>query len=124
MDTQFEKSTFSKRLKSMLKVDFKRMFTMPLVYIMAGVSLALPILILVMTTMMGGEADTATATEAMQGFINVWQSIGSVSGSSMGMDLTSMCNINMLYFLVAVLVCVFVSEDFRSGYAKNLFTVR
>lgn len=124
MDAQFEKSTFSKRLKSMLKVDFKRMFTMSLVYIMAGVSLAIPILILVITTLMGGEADPTTGAEAMQGFTNVWQSIGSVSGSPMGMDLTSMCNINMLYFLIAVLVCVFVSEDFRSGYAKNLFTVR
>jgi len=30
----------------------------------------------------------------------------------------------MLYFFIAVLVCVFVAEDFRSGYAKNLFTVR
>ena len=124
MDIQFEKSTFSKRLKSMLKVDFKRMFTMPLVYVMAGVCLALPILILVMTTLMGGEADPATSTEAMQGFTNVWQSIGSISGSPMSMDLTSMCNINMLYFLVAIFVCVFVSEDFRSGYVKNLFTVR
>ena len=35
-----------------------------------------------------------------------------------------MCNINMLYFLVAVLVCVFIAEDFKSGYVKNLFTVR
>ncbi len=43
MDAKFEKTTFVKGLKTMLKVDFKRMFTMPLVYIMAGVSLALPI---------------------------------------------------------------------------------
>ena len=35
-----------------------------------------------------------------------------------------MCNINLLYFFLAVLVCVFVADDFRSGYAKNLFTVR
>ena len=113
--------SFLKKLRSMLKVDFKRMFTMPLVYIMAGVSFAMPILILVMTTMMGGAEDSEAA---MQGFTNVWQSIGSVSGSEMSMDLTSMCNINMLYFLVAVFVCIFVAEDFRSGYAKNLFTVR
>lgn len=124
METKFEKQTFAKKLKSMLKVDFKRMFTMPLVYIMAGVCLVLPILILVMTTLMGGEADPTTGAEATEMFTNVWQSIGSVGGSSMGMDLTAMCNINLLYFLVAVLVCVFVSEDFRSGYAKNLFTVR
>lgn len=116
---------FFVRLKSMLKVDFKRMFTMPLVYIMAGVSLALPVLILVMTTMVGGEAAPQAATETAMGtFTNVWQAIGSVSGSAMGMDLTGMCNINLLYFLVAVLVCIFVAEDFRSGYAKNLFTVR
>lgn len=42
----------------------------------------------------------------------------------MDMSITSMCNINMLYFLIAVLVCIFVSDDFRSGYSKNLFTVR
>lgn len=121
MEAAFEKQSFVKKLKSMLIVDFKRMFTMPLVYITAGVSLVLPILILVMTTMMGGAEEGA---EAMGTFTNVWQSIGSVSGGAMGMDLTSMCNINLLYFLVAVFVCIFVSDDFRSGYAKNLFTVR
>lgn len=121
MGTIFEKQTFQKRLKSMLKVDFKRMFTMPLVYIMVGVSLALPILILVMTSFMGGGGEGA---EAGGMFTNVWQALGSVSGSGMAMDLTSMCNINLLYFLVAVFVCVFVGDDFKSGYVKNLFTVR
>ena len=42
----------------------------------------------------------------------------------MTMDLTGMCNINLMYFAVVVWICLFVSEDFRSGYAKNLFTVR
>lgn len=41
----------------------------------------------------------------------------------MTMDMTTMCNFNMLYFGLAVLICLFVSEDFKSGYAKNLFTV-
>ena len=121
MQATFEKQSFLKKLKSMLKVDFKRMLTMPLVYVMAGVCFAMPILILVMTTMMGGAEEGA---EAMATFTNVWQSIGSVSGSAMGMDLTSMCNINLLYFLVAVFTCIFVADDFRSGYTKNLFTVR
>lgn len=121
METTFEKQTFAQRLKSMLKVDFKRMFTMPLVYIMAGVSLALPVLILVMTTMMGGAEEGA---ETMGTFTNVWQAIGAVSSTQMSMDLTSMCNINLLYFLVAVFACIFVNDDFKSGYCKNLFTVR
>ena len=121
MVMKFETQTFGKRLKSMLKVDFRRMFTMPLVYIMLGVCFVMPILILVMTSMMGTPEEGA---EAMGTFTNVWQSIGSVSSAGMSMDLTTMCNINMLYFLMAVLVCVFVADDFRSGYAKNLFTVR
>ena len=115
---------FLNKLKTMLKVDFKRMFTMPLIYIMAGVSLAMPILILVMTSFMGG---TEEGAEAAAMFTNVWQAISSVSGgesSAMTMDLTTMCNMNLMYFLIAVLVCVFTAEDFRSGYAKNLFTVR
>ena len=101
----------------MLKVDFKRMFTMPLVYIMAGVCLVLPILILVMTSLMGSGDGSGM-------FTNVWQAIGSDSGSATGMDLTGMCNINLLYFLILIFVCVFVADDFKSGYAKNLFTVR
>lgn len=127
MEAKFEKTNFSKRLKSMLKVDFKRMFTMPLVYIMAGVCLVMPVLILIMTSMMSGTTiDPVTGAETtVETFTNVWQSIGSLSSSSaMSMDLTGMCNINLLYFLVTVLVCIFVADDFRSGYAKNLFTVR
>ena len=42
----------------------------------------------------------------------------------MNMSMTSMCNINLLYFIISVFVCLFVAADFRSGYAKNLFTVR
>lgn len=126
MEIKFERLTFARRLKTMLKVDFKRMFTMPLVYILAGVSLILPILILIMTTMMGG-ANPETGEETAVMFTNVWQAISSVSGgesSAMAMDLTTMCNMNLMYFMIAVLVCVFTAEDFRSGYAKNLFTVR
>ncbi len=128
-EMKFENQGFGKRLKSMLSVDFRRMFTMPLFYILVGLCLIMPILILVMTTMMDGSVsvDPKTGVETVvEGFDNTWQIIGSVSGESsgMGMGLTGMCNINMLYFLVAVFVCIFVVDDFRSGYAKNLFTVR
>lgn len=126
---KFEHNSFNKRLKTMLSVDFRRMFTMPLLYIMIGSCLVIPILILVMTTMMDGSVSVNPQTgveTVINGFDSVWQIIGSVSGSSsaMSMDMISMCNINLLYFFVAVLVCIFVAGDFRSGYAKNLFTVR
>lgn len=126
------KNSFGRRLRTMLKVDFRRMFTQPLLYLMVGACLVMPILILVMTTIMDGMPSTNPQTgkvTVMEGFTSVWQIIGSVSTAdsaeaAMAMDMTSMCNINLLYFLASVLVCLFVSEDFRSGYAKNLFTVR
>ena len=127
------KNTFSKRFGSMLKVDFKRLFLSRSFYIIVAACLVAPILILVMTTMMDGSVtvDPNTGVETvMEGFDNVWQIIGTVSGASsdagasMDMSITSMCNINMLYFAIAALVCIFVADDFRSGYAKNLFTVR
>ena len=42
----------------------------------------------------------------------------------MTMDIASMCNIDMMFFAVAVLVCLFVSADFKSGFQKSLFTIR
>lgn len=141
MEKKFERNTFGKRLGSMLRVDFRRMFTMPLVYIMVGACLVMPILILVMTTMMDGSVSVNPQTgeeTVIEGFDNTWQIIGTVSSAEsastdmtgdtaaagMEIDMLSMCNINMLYFLLAVLVCIFVAGDFRSGYAKNLFTIR
>lgn len=138
MTHTFERNTFGKRLSSMLKVDFKRLFLSRAFYIIVAACLLAPILILVMTTMMDGTVSVNQQTgeeTVIEGVDHVWQIIGSVSDpnasantggdmSAMSMDLVSMCNINMLYFAIAALVCVFVSEDFRSGYAKNLFTVR
>ena len=30
----------------------------------------------------------------------------------------------MIFMIVSVFICLFISDDFRSGFAKNLFTVR
>jgi len=73
------------------------------------------------TTTVNPQTGVETTIEAFQ---NTWQTIGTVSGSGMTMDLTGMCNINLMYFIVSALVCLFIAEDFRSGFAKNLFTVR
>ena len=128
---KFEHNGFGKRLKSMLSVDFRRMFTMPLFYIMAGIAAAIPVLILVMTTSVGGvtSVDPKTGVETtveMEPITNTWQAVESISGEGSGMssDIMSMCNINLIFFMAAVLVCIFVADDFRSGYAKNLFAVR
>lgn len=132
----FKKTTFSKRLRSMLKVDFRRMRKSRLFYIMIACALIIPILMTVMMTMMDGSVsvDPQTGAETViHGPENTWQSIGTLptaepdssNGAAMGgMDVMSMCNINMMFMLAAVFICLFISDDFRSGYAKNLFTVR
>ena len=129
---QFPSRSFADRLGSMLRVDARRMFTTPLFWVCLGIAFAVPILVLVMTTMVGGEGDGLM-------FTNTWQIIA-VEGAGMmeamgaamggdaaagaGMDMTAMMNINLMYFMIGVFVCLFTAEDFRSGYAKNLFTVR
>lgn len=118
--------TFSKRLNSMLKLDLRRMFTMPLFYIMIGIAFIVPILILVMTSMMEGQVTVNPSTgeeTIMEGFESVWQMLGSLNNST-SMDLVSMCNINLIFFAIGVYVSINISEDFRSGYTKNLFTLR
>lgn len=128
---KFEKFGFNKRLTSMLKIDFKRMFKSKLFYILLACALVIPVLITVMMTMMDGSVSVNPQTgeeTVMEGPENSWQSIGTLpteDGVAMGgMDVMSMCNINMMFMGVAVFICLFISEDFRSGYAKNLFTVR
>ena len=45
---KFEKVSFAGRMKSMLKVDFRRMFKSKLFYILIACALVLPILMTVM----------------------------------------------------------------------------
>jgi len=124
----FEKSSFSVRAKSMLKVDFRRMFKSRIFYILIACALVMPILMTVMMSMMDGSVSVNPQTGAetvMEGPENAWQNIGTLPGESLGGDtIFMMCNVNMMFMAVAVFVCLFISEDFRSGYAKNLFTVR
>ena len=110
-EIDFPSRSFASRLNTMFRVDVRRMFGTPLFWICLGIAFAIPVLVLVMTSGFGGNGGAM--------FTNTWQIIGSESAS-----LGAMMNINLMYFLMGVFVCLFVAEDFRSGYAKNLFTVR
>ena len=100
--SSLKKPAAGSRLKTMMAVDFRRLFTMRLLYVMLGICLVVPILVLVMTAMMGGSVSVDPKTDVettVHAFSSVWQSIGSTSGSGMvSMDITGMCNINMVYF--------------------------
>lgn len=116
------------RIKSMLRVDLRRMLKSRTFYIIIACALIIPILMTVMMTMMDGSVsvDPQTGVETvMHGPENTWQNIGTLPGGPLsGDEIFMMCNINMAFMGVAVFVCLFISDDFRSGYAKNLFTVR
>ncbi len=124
-----EHVSFGRRLKSMLNVDFRRMCRSKLLYILLACALLIPILMTVMMAMMDGTVSVDPQTgekTVMVGPENTWQNIGTLPGgeSMGGSDIFMLCNINMMFMAVAVFICLFISEDFRSGYAKNLFTVR
>ena len=124
----FDKNSFGKRLKSMLRIDMRRMFKSKLFYILIACALIMPILMTVMMSMMDGQESVNQQTgeiTIMQGPENAWQNIGTLPSEALGgSEIFMMCNINMAFMGVAVFVCLFISDDFRSGYAKNLFTVR
>ena len=125
----FEKISLSKRIKSMLRVDFRRMFKSKLFYILIAAALLMPVLMTVMMSMMDGSVSVNRQTgeeTVMQGPENAWQNIGTLPGGENmgGSEIFMMCNMNMMFMAVAVFVCLFISDDFRSGFAKNLFTVR
>ena len=131
----------------MLKVDMRRMLRSRLFYIIIACALFIPVVMILMLTMMDGTVSVNPQTgeeSVMEGPDSIWQSIGTLPVASegseaenasadaadgmaamgAGMDVMAMCNINMMFMGVAVFICLFISEDFRSGYAKNLFTVR
>lgn len=139
---KFEKSKFASRMKTMLKVDFLRMFKSRTFYIILATALLVPVVMTVMLVMMDGQESTNPQTgeiTIMEGPEYVWESFGTLpttdpapeqtegdAAAAMGgeMDVLAMCNINLVFMGVSVFICLFIAGDFRSGYAKNLFTVR
>ena len=115
--------------RSMVRTDVKRMLIEPMTWIFLGIAFAMPVLILVMMTAFGGMemTDPSTGvTSTMEPITNTWSIIATSSDAGLGamMSMTSMLNINLVYFMVGIFLCLFIGEDFRGGYAKNLFTVR
>lgn len=117
------------RIRSMLRVDLRRMLRSRLFYIVIACALVVPILMTVMMSMMDGSVSVNPQTGAetvIHGPESTWQAIGTLPGGEAmgGMDVMAMCNINMAFMGVLAFVCLFIAADFKSGYAKNLFTVR
>jgi len=127
----FASPAFSDRVKSMLKLDFYRLFNTPAFYIMLLFAAIIPALVL---TMSGMESPTVTTPDSAYAaptasgieYTNTWQLVESTGGSAVAdnpLDFAGFANINMLYIFAGLLMSVFVAHDYSSGFVKNIFTV-
>jgi len=127
----FESPTFGSRVKSMLKLDFYRLFHTPAFYIMLLIAAMIPALIL---TMGDVEPPTTANPHAVQmdvsspsmDITNAWQLVESTGGSAVAdnpLDFAGFANINMLFIFAGLLMSIFVAHDYSSGFVKNIFTV-
>ena len=120
----FKSPTFANRVKSMLKLDFYRLFHTPLFYIMLLIAAIIPAMVLSMSGMETVQPDGTVQTSIE--FTNAWQLIESTGGSAVAdnpLDFGGFANINMLFIFAGLLMAIFVAHDYSSGFVKNIFTV-
>ena len=109
----FEKPGLFKRLKSMLGVDFYRLFHTPAFYIFLVIAAVIPALIL-------GMANGADGTGQL--YTNTWQMIAADTPLYVVSDIAEYANMNMVFIFGGILLSIFIGHDFGSGYVKQLFT--
>ena len=130
----FESPTFGSRVKSMLKLDFYRLFHTPAFYIFLLIAAMIPAMIIGTSgmeapatpgTSVNNAIQAASATTSID-ITNVWQLVESTGGSAAAdnpMDFGGYANINMLFIFAGLLMAIFVAHDYSSGFVKNIFTV-
>lgn len=114
---EFKTPTRIERVKSMLGVDFYRLLHTPLFYIFLAVAAIIPAMI-ISTSGMGGA--NGEATEPI--FTNVWQAIAALEPTYGFEGIDKYANMNMVFIFGGIMVSIFIGNDYRSGYVKQLFT--
>ena len=109
----FQKPGLLQRWKSMLGVDFYRLFHTPVFYIFLVISAVIPALIL-------GMANGADGTEPL--YTNTWQMIAADTPLYAVSSISEYANMNMVFLFGGILLSVFIGHDYSSGYVKQLFT--
>ena len=104
---QFTSPSFGERLKSMLGVDFYRLFHTPLFYIFLAIAAIIP-------AMVFGSSGMDSTGATVQLYTNTWQMVASQTPMYVVSDIGEYANMNM--------VSIFIGHDYRSGYVKQLFT--
>lgn len=108
----FSSPSFKQRIKSMLLVDFYRLFHTPLFYIFLAIAAIIPAMIL-------GTIGTEGATSM---YTNTWQLIASDKPLYVVSNIGEYANMNMVFIFGGIMLSIFIGHDYRSGYVKQLFT--
>lgn len=114
-ELHFESPGFFQRLKSMLGVDFYRLFHTPLFYIFLVISAVIP-------AMVFGSSGMDSTGAAVQLYTNTWQMIAGETPIYVVSDIGEYANMNMVFIFGGIMVSIFIGHDYKSGYIKQLFT--
>ena len=117
-DLHFESPSFAKRLKSMLGVDFYRLFHTPMFYIFLAIAAIIPAMILGT----GGMENPQTGEVSALLYTNVWNAIAADTPLYVFSHIGEYANMNMVFIFGGIMVSIFIGHDYRSGYVKQLFT--
>lgn len=114
---------FFVRIKSMLNLDFYRLFHTPAYYIMLAIAAIVPAMVLTMTGQdtVGPNGEIIAAASAP--YTNVWQVLAPLTPTYVAADMGEYANINMVYIFSGILSSIFIGHDYMSGFVKNVFTV-
>ncbi len=113
----FESPTFARRIKGMLGVDFYRLFHTPLFYIFLGISAIIPAMVSAMTMIPDQSGNTMQPL-----YSNIWQIIAASKSLYVIESIADYANMNMVFIFGGIMVSIFIGNDYRSGYVKQLFT--
>lgn len=115
---EFKNPSVFDRIKSMLNVDFYRLFHTPLFYIFLGIAAIIPALVSM------GMAITDPVTGQITGTTleNIWIMIAVEKPLYIVNDISEYANMNMVFIFGGIMVSIFIGHDYKSGYVKQLFT--
>lgn len=114
---KFESPSFLKRIKSMLGVDFYRLFHTPLFYIFLAIAAIIPAMLIGTG---GASGPNGEPIEPI--FTNVWQAIAADTPIYGFEGVDKYANMNMVFIFGGIMVSIFIGHDYKSGYVKQLFT--
>lgn len=116
-ELKFESPSFAARIKSMLGVDFYRLFHTPLFYIFLIIAAFIPALILGSGGMEGPDGTTGALL-----YTNVWNAVAADTPLYAFSGIGEYANMNMVFIFGGIMVSIFIGNDYKSGYVKQLFT--